>query len=196
LRIFRKEWAIMEKLNELSNVVQHCMKCNLCKTRTKVVFGEGNPKARIMFIGEGPGHDEDVSGRPFVGKAGQLLTKMIEAINLKREDVYICNIVKCRPPQNRVPMEDEAEACLPFLRQQVAIIRPEIIVCLGATSSRYIISKDIRITRDRGKWYEKGQFKIIATFHPSALLRDPDKKKDAWQDFKEIKKMYETASHV
>lgn len=138
----------MEKLNELNNVVQQCMKCSLCKGRTKVVFGEGNPKARIMFIGEGPGHDEDVSGRPFVGKAGQLLTKMIEAINLKREDVYICNIVKCRPPQNRVPMEDEAEACLPFLRQQVAIIRPEIIVCLGATAARYIISRDIRITRD------------------------------------------------
>jgi DNA polymerase len=181
----------MEKLNELSSVVQQCMKCSLCEKRTKVVFGEGNPNGTLMFIGEGPGHDEDVSGRPFVGKAGQLLTKMIEAINLKREDVYICNIVKCRPPQNRVPMEEEAEACLPFLRQQVAIIRPKIIVCLGATAARYIINRDIRITRDRGKWYEKGGFQMIATFHPSALLRDPDKKKDAWEDFKALKKKYE-----
>jgi DNA polymerase len=116
---------------------------------------------------------------------------MIEAINLKREDVYICNVVKCRPPQNRVPMEEEAEACLPFLRQQVAIIRPKIIVCLGATAARYIINRDIRITRDRGKWYEKGGFQMIATFHPSALLRDPDKKKDAWEDFKALKEKYE-----
>lgn len=181
----------MEKLIELNSVVQQCEKCSLCEKRTRVVFGEGNPGASIMFIGEGPGHDEDVSGRPFVGKAGQLLTKMIEAINLKREDVYICNIVKCRPPQNRVPLEEEAEACLPFLRQQVAIIRPEIIVCLGATAGRYIISRDIRITKDRGRWYEKGGFQMIATFHPSALLRDPDKKKEAWEDFKAIKKKYE-----
>lgn len=186
----------MEKLDELNHVVQKCMKCSLCKNRTRVVFGEGNSKAIIMFIGEGPGHDEDVTGRPFVGKAGQLLTKMIEAINFKREDVYICNIVKCRPPQNRVPMEEEAEACLPFLRQQVAIIRPKIIVCLGATAARYVISREIRITRDRGKWYEKGQFKIIATFHPSALLRDPDKKKDAWQDMKAIRKMYDELQDI
>ena len=175
---------------ELCSAVQNCGRCKLCDQRTRVVFGEGNSDACIMFIGEGPGHDEDVSGRPFVGKAGQLLTKMIEAIELKREDVYICNIVKCRPPHNRVPMDDEAEACLPFLRQQVAIIRPKIIVCLGATSGKYIINRDIRITRDRGKWYKKGEFEIIATYHPSALLRDPDKKKDAWEDFKSIKKRY------
>ncbi len=186
----------MEKINELCSLVQGCRRCNLCDKRTKVVFGEGNPGARLMFIGEGPGHDEDVSGRPFVGKAGQLLTKMIEAIDLKRDDVYICNIVKCRPPQNRVPIEEEAEACLPFLRQQVAIIRPKIIVCLGATSAKYIISKDIRITRDRGKWYEKGEFKIIATYHPSALLRDPDKKKAAWEDFKDIKRINEELDNV
>lgn len=154
------------------------------------MFGEGNLKAKIMFIGEGPGHDEDIQGRPFVGKAGQLLTKMIEAIELKREDVYIANIVKCRPPNNRAPYPEEAAECLPYLRNQVAIIRPSIIVCLGATAGKFILDSNIRITRDRGVWIQKGNFFIIATYHPAALLRDPDKKRDSWDDFKKIRYKY------
>lgn len=177
----------MDKLETLDEMVKQCKRCPLSVTRHNTVFGEGNPEAKVMFIGEGPGQDEDNTGRPFVGAAGQLLTKMINAIDIKREDVYIANIVKCRPPRNRVPEPLEAEKCIPFLRQQVAVIRPKIIVCLGATASKYIIDKDIRITRDRGKWYEKGAFLMIPTFHPSALLRDATKKKDAWEDFKSIK---------
>ncbi|SEG15088.1 DNA polymerase [Caloramator fervidus] len=186
---------MQEKLYELSKIVLNCKKCRLHLKRKNVVFGEGNPFTKVMFIGEGPGEEEDKTGRPFVGKAGQLLTKMIEAIGLKREEVYIANIVKCRPPNNRVPFDDEAYACLPYLRKQVALIRPKIIVCLGATASKYIIDKDIKITKDRGIWIKKGDFLIMPTYHPSALLRDPLKKKDAWEDFKkirdELKKLYE-----
>lgn len=177
----------MDSLDEIKNAALDCHRCGLCNTRKNVVFGEGNTKSKIMFIGEGPGADEDKTGRPFVGKAGQLLTKILKCIDVEREDIYIANIVKCRPPQNRVPAEDEAVSCLPYLRKQVAIIRPKIIVCLGATAAKYIISRDIRITKDRGKWIEKGSFLFFATYHPSALLRDPSKKKDAWDDFKEIK---------
>ena len=177
----------MDLLQELSNIAQTCTRCRLCSKRKNVVFGEGNPNAEIMFIGEGPGEDEDNTGRPFVGKAGQLLTKMIEAVDLKRDDVYIANIVKCRPPFNRIPFDDEAYYCLPYLRKQVAIIKPKIIVCLGATSSKYIIDKTLRITRDRGKWITKGKFLILPTFHPSALLRDPEKKRYAYEDFKSIR---------
>jgi DNA polymerase len=167
-----------------------CTRCGLSQTRHSVVFGEGNVKASIMFVGEGPGHDEDEQGRPFVGKAGQLLTRMIEAIDLKREDVFIANIVKCRPPENRVPYPEEARECLPYLRNQVALIRPRIIVCLGATAGKYIIGENMRITRDRGIWNEKGSFSIIATYHPAALLRDPAKKKEAWEDFQKIRDLY------
>lgn len=177
----------VKNLEILSGTISKCNKCRLCEERNNTVLGEGNPDARIMFIGEGPGGDEDRTGRPFVGKAGQLLTKMIEAIDIKREEVYICNIVKCRPPQNRTPMEDEGEICLPYLRKQVAIIRPKIIVCLGATAAKFVIDKNIGITRQRGTWFERGEFSIIPTFHPSALLRDPSKKVLAWEDFKSIK---------
>jgi uracil-DNA glycosylase len=180
----------MFSFKELYKVCLECKNCNLGFTRTNVVFGEGSINAKLMFIGEGPGHDEDIQGRPFVGKAGQLLTKMIEAIELKREEVYIANIVKCRPPENRVPMPEEAKACLPYLRNQVAIIRPKIIVCLGATAGRYIINSDMKIMRDRGKWMQKGEYHIVATYHPAALLRDPDKKKEAWDDFKNIRDKY------
>lgn len=180
----------MLSLKNLYNTCQNCNRCALSKTRTKVVFGEGNIRAKIMFIGEGPGHDEDMEGRPFVGRAGQLLTKMIEAIDLKREDVFIANIVKCRPPENRVPEPEEVKECLPYLRNQFAIIRPRIVVCLGATAGKYIINSEIRITRDRGVWTVKNGYYMIATYHPAALLRDPDKKKDAWEDFKKIRDKY------
>jgi uracil-DNA glycosylase len=186
----------MLSFKELHKACADCTRCGLSSTRSNVVFGEGNLHAKIMFVGEGPGHDEDMQGRPFVGKAGQLLTKMIEAIDLKREDVYIANIVKCRPPNNREPLPEEARECLPYLRNQVALIRPRIIVCLGATAAKNIIDNDIRITRERGNWVERGKYSIIATYHPAALLRDPGKKRDAWEDFKKIRDKYRDISSV
>ncbi|MFZ5974903.1 MAG: uracil-DNA glycosylase [Bacillota bacterium] len=172
------------------NLIAHmhaCTNCPLYERRTSVVPGEGNLRPRLMFIGEGPGEQEDLQGRPFVGPAGQLLTRMIQAIGLERKDVYIANIVKCRPPFNRAPTEDEAKACLPYLRAQVAFLRPRILVALGATAASHIIDPSIRITRDHGNWFQKGSFWLIPTFHPAALLRDPDKKRAAWEDFKSIR---------
>lgn len=176
-----------DKMLVLKQALLTCEKCKLCSTRNNTVLGEGNINTNIMFIGEGPGHDEDMQGRPFVGPAGQLLDKMLAAIGLDRNNSYIANVVKCRPPQNRVPEEDEAQACLPYLRKQFSIIKPKIVVCLGSTAARYVIDRNIRITRDRGNWYEKMGCSFIATFHPSALLRDPLKKKDAWEDMKKIR---------
>ena len=171
----------------LSAAVFSCEKCRLCQTRTNVVLGEGNLRAALMFIGEGPGQQEDQSGRPFVGAAGQLLDKMLAAIGLKREQVYICNIVKCRPPGNRVPEADERAACMGYLREQVALVRPKVIVCLGSTPARALLGEDVRITRDRGVWRLKKGVWFMPTFHPAALLRDADKKRPAWEDFKAIR---------
>ncbi len=178
-----------EQMEELNAVICQCSKCGLCGTRNKVVPGEGNPESSILFVGEGPGQEEDRLGRPFVGPAGQLLDKMLASIGLDRSNSFIANIVKCRPPQNRVPEEEEAMLCLPYLRKQFAIIKPKIVVCLGSTAARYLIDRNIRITRDRGVWYEKKGTSFIATFHPSALLRDESKKRDAWEDMKMIRKM-------
>ncbi|MBR5288681.1 MAG: uracil-DNA glycosylase [Clostridia bacterium] len=171
----------------LTQTVFSCEKCRLCQTRTNVVLGEGNLHAPLMFIGEGPGQQEDLSGRPFVGAAGQLLDKMLGAIGLKREQVYICNIVKCRPPGNRVPEADERAACMGYLREQVALVRPKVIVCLGSTPARTLLGEDVRITRDRGVWRLKKGVWFMPTFHPAALLRDADKKRPAWEDFKAIR---------
>jgi DNA polymerase len=179
--------VLPDSLAALSAQALACKSCPLCERRTNVVFGEGNPQADLMFIGEGPGFDEDKLGRPFVGKAGQLLDKMILAMQFTREEVYICNIVKCRPPDNRVPMPEEAAACLPYLRAQVALIRPKVIVLLGSTAARYTISGDIRITRDRGKWFERKGVWMMPTYHPSALLRDPSLKRAAWADFQAVR---------
>lgn len=181
----------MYTLEELKQITHNCRKCRLCSGRTNVVFGQGNPEADIMFIGEGPGRDEDLQGEAFVGAAGMLLTKAIEAIGLKREEVFIANIVKCRPPGNRNPQEDEMKACIPYLRWQVKLIQPKIIVCLGSIAGKNIIDKNLRITRQRGKWVEKKGYKIMPTFHPAAILRDENKKRPFWEDFKEIKKEYE-----
>lgn len=178
----------------LETVKKYCLNCNKCPlhaTRTNVVFGEGNPNATIMFIGEGPGYNEDIQGRPFVGAAGQLLDKMLNAIDLKREEVYIANIVKCRPPNNRNPLYEEVKSCIEYLRWQVKLVNPKIIVCLGAVAAQNIISQDFKITRDRGKWVELGKFYVMPTYHPAALLRDENKKRPAWEDFKNIKKKYE-----
>lgn len=171
---------------QLMEEVSVCRKCRLCETRTNVVPGEGNPDAKIMFIGEGPGRDEDMQGRPFVGRSGELLTRMIRAIGLERDQVYICNIVKCRPPQNRNPEVDEAEACLDYLRAQVALVRPKIVVLLGKVACRYTLKQEISVMRDHGQWFERKGTWFMPTFHPSALLRDPSKKRDAWEDFQKI----------
>ena len=171
----------------LQQQVQECQACALYERRTHVVFGEGNIHADIMFVGEGPGREEDAQGRPFVGPAGQLLDKMLAAIGLSRDDVYIANIVKCRPPQNRVPMEEEAQACLPYLRAQTGLVKPRIIVCLGATAAKYIYDPNVRITKERGIWKEKKGVWILPTYHPAALLRDPDKKREAWEDLQNLR---------
>lgn len=164
-----------------------CRRCGLCEARAHVVAGEGNPEAAVMLVGEGPGREEDATGRPFVGPAGQLLDKMLAAIGLRREDVYIANVVKCRPPANRTPKEEEALACLPYLRAQFALVRPAILVCLGATAARYLYDPAIRITRERGVWKQAKGVWILPTYHPAALLRDPAKKREAWEDMKSLR---------
>lgn len=171
----------------LAQEVFACQRCRLCQTRTNVVLGEGNLHASLMLIGEGPGQQEDLTGRPFVGAAGQLLDKMLAAIGLTRDQVYICNIVKCRPPHNRVPEADERAACMAYLRQQVALVRPRVIVCLGSTPARELLGEEIRITRDRGVWHLRKGVWFMPTFHPAALLRDEDKKRPAWMDFQAIR---------
>jgi len=172
---------------QLTEDVANCDRCALRAGCSRTVLGEGNPDAALLFIGEGPGADENRLGRPFVGAAGKLLTKMIEAIGLVREDVYIGNIVKCRPPGNRAPTAEEAAACLPFLRAQVALIKPQVICTLGATAGQHTIDPGFRVTRDRGKWiFRKGTW-FMPTFHPSALLRDESYKRPAWEDFKAIR---------
>lgn len=177
----------MLEWDEIERAISGCQACRLCDTRHNTVPGEGRRDADIMLIGEGPGEQEDLSGRPFVGPAGQLLERMLAAIGLERGDVYIANVVKCRPPRNRQPERDEAEACLPYLRAQVALVRPRIIVLLGATAARNAIGPDIRITRDRGRWYEKDGVELLVTYHPSALLRDASLKRAAWEDFKGLR---------
>jgi len=172
---------------ELIRECNNCRKCELSNTRTNVVIGRGNTKATILLVGEGPGEQEDKQGLPFVGPAGKLLDLLLSALMFKEEDYYIANIVKCRPPNNRVPFDEEAEACLDYLRNQLLLIRPKIIVCLGATAARHIIDKGIKITQIRGQWVEKKGFWIMPTFHPAALLRDQSKKILMWEDFKKVR---------
>ena len=173
---------------DLEKSILECKKCRLCTNRTNIVFGQGNKKARLMFIGEGPGADEDKQGIPFVGKAGQLMNNAFQALEIKREDVYIANIVKCRPPSNRVPEDDEVQTCLNYLRNQVILIKPKIIVLLGSTALKNILGKEYGITAVRGNWMEKNGIKYMPTWHPAALLRDENKKIEFWQDLKEVKK--------
>ena len=160
-----------------------CTRCPLCETRNKIVFGDGDPNARLLFVGEGPGADEDAQGLPFVGRGGQLLNNMINAMGLKREEVYIANIVKCRPPQNRVPEPIEANTCTPFLFQQIGVVRPEVIVALGSTAATYLLGGMKRpLSALRGRIHEALNSKLIITYHPAFLLRDPNQKKEAWKD--------------
>lgn len=175
---------------ELEEVVKQCRKCRLCETRKNVVFGVGNREADIMFIGEGPGADEDAQGEPFVGKAGKLMNMAFDMLGVKREEVYIANIVKCRPPNNRNPQDDEAENCLDYLRNQVILVKPKIIVLLGSVALKNVLGKEYGITASRGKWIEKKGILYMPTWHPAALLRDENKKIDFIKDLKQVIKRY------
>ena len=163
-----------------------CKRCKLHKTRTNIVFGTGNPKAELVFVGEGPGHDEDLKGEPFVGRAGKLLTQMIEAMSLRREDVYICNVVKCRPPENRLPERDEIATCSPFLYRQIDAIRPKVVCCLGACSAQTLLQTTQGISKFRGEWFDFRGSKLIATYHPAYLLRNPPAKSEVWKDLQKV----------
>lgn len=173
-------------LAELGELVRSCRKCRLCETRTHAVFGEGHPHAALMFVGEGPGADEDRTGRPFVGKAGQLLDNMIAAMKFDRADTYIANVVKCRPPGNRAPEPDEAAACLGYLKKQIALIRPQVIVILGGVALSFLLKESSGITRMRGHWQSFDGIPVMPTFHPAFLLRQPAAKRETWSDLKQV----------
>lgn len=172
---------------ELEENAKKCTKCKLCNGRKNVVIGTGNKNAKIMFIGEGPGADEDEQGIPFVGKAGQLMNKALAGLGINREEIYIANVVKCRPPQNRNPEKEEADSCKEYLESQINLVKPEIIVLLGSVALKNVLGEEYGITQSRGKWLEKDGIKILPTFHPAALLRDETKKIYFWQDLKQIK---------
>jgi uracil-DNA glycosylase family 4 len=163
-----------------------CTRCKLHKTRNSIVFGDGNPKAELVFVGEGPGHDEDMQGLPFVGRAGKLLTQMIEAMGLQRRDVYICNVVKCRPPENRLPEKDEVTTCSPFLLRQLDAISPKVIVCLGACAAQTLLATNRGISNFRGQWLDFRGKKLMATYHPAYLLRNPSAKGEVWKDLQKV----------
>lgn len=175
-------------LEEIREEIGDCTRCKLHQRRTNIVFGEGNPKAKLVFVGEGPGEEEDKQGRPFVGRAGQLLTKIIAAMGLKRSDVYICNVVKCRPPGNRVPEPDEAGTCEQFLMKQLRSIEPEVIVCLGSTAAQSLFKTRGKLGDLRGKFHTYGRSKLLVTYHPAALLRNPGFKKPLWDDMQIVMK--------
>ena len=175
-----------DSLERIRADIGDCTRCKLHKARTNIVFGVGNPKAELVFVGEGPGHDEDVQGEPFVGRAGKLLTQMIEAMGLRRADVYICNVVKCRPPENRLPEKDEIETCSPFLVRQLSVIQPKVICCLGACAAQTLLATNQGISRFRGEWFDYRGSKLIATYHPAYLLRNPNAKGEVWKDLQKV----------
>lgn len=175
-------------LDEIRKECEGCRKCSLAETRTNVVFGVGNPNADVMFIGEAPGEKEDLSGIPFVGAAGKLFDKYLVAVGIPREEIYIANMLKCRPPKNRDPKPEEQDLCIEYLREQVRAVSPKLIVCLGRIAAMRLIKPDFRITAEHGIWFERGAFSVCAVYHPSALLRDPRKKDDMLADMIEIKR--------
>ncbi len=177
----------MPDLPSLARFLAGCPRCKLSRSRTNIVFGQGSPKARLMFVGEAPGRDEDEQGLAFVGRAGQLLTKIIEAIGMKREDVFIANVLKCRPPNNRNPEPDEVASCRPFLEEQIRLISPRVIVTLGTFAAQALLQTDEPIGRMRGRWRETRGVKVMPTFHPAFLLRSPERKKDVWEDMKLVR---------
>ena len=174
-------------LAALETFLAGCPRCKLSQSRTHIVFGQGNPKAELMFVGEAPGRDEDEQGLAFVGKAGQLLTKIIEAIGKKREDVYICNVLKCRPPNNRNPEPEEVASCIPFLQEQIRLVSPRVIVTLGTFAAQALLETDEPIGRMRGRWRSAHGSRVMPTFHPAFLLRSPERKKDVWEDMKLVR---------
>jgi uracil-DNA glycosylase family 4 len=179
----RVEGDTLERIRE---DLGECTRCRLHKQRNKIVFGQGNPRAELVFVGEGPGHDEDMQGLAFVGRAGKLLTQMIEAMGLTREQVYICNVVKCRPPENRKPEEDEVATCSPYLFRQLDVIRPKAIVCLGLTAAQALLKTKDSISRFRGEWFDYRNTKLLATYHPAYLLRNPAAKGEVWKDLQKV----------
>jgi uracil-DNA glycosylase len=175
-----------DTLLKIREDIGDCTRCKLHKGRNKIVFGDGSPKAELVFIGEGPGADEDQQGIPFVGRAGKLLTQMIEAMGLQRKDVYICNVVKCRPPENRAPEPDEVATCSPYLLRQVDVIQPKVIVCLGAVAAKTLLQTTRGISQFRGQWLEWRGHKLMATYHPAYLLRNPNAKGEVWKDLQKV----------
>ena len=178
------EGDTLERIRD--DIGPNCTRCKLHKGRTKIVFGVGNPKAELVFVGEGPGRDEDAQGEPFVGRAGKLLTQMIEAMGLRRQDVYICNVVKCRPPENRLPEKDEIATCSPYLLRQLGVIEPKVICCLGSCSAQTMLQTTEGISRFRGQWFDFRGSKLIATYHPAYLLRNPAAKGEVWKDLQKV----------
>ncbi len=185
------DWKNAKTLDELNNLIKNCSKCELHKNRNNFVFGSGNPDADVMVIGEGPGAEEDKQGLPFVGRAGQLLTDILKAIKFERNEVYIANIVKCRPPENRTPLPEEMETCIPYLKKQISLIKPKMILCLGLTAAKGLLRKKESLTALRGKFFDYEGIKVMVTFHPAALLRNPNWKRDCWEDVKKFRKMYD-----
>jgi len=175
-----------DTLERIREDLGDCTRCRLHEQRNKIVFGQGNPRAELVFVGEGPGHDEDVQGLAFVGRAGKLLTQMIEAMGLTREQVYICNVVKCRPPENRKPEEDEVATCSPYLFRQLDVIAPKAIVCLGLTAAQALLKTKDSISRFRGEWFDYRGTKLLATYHPAYLLRNPNAKGEVWKDLQKV----------
>lgn len=189
--IKREEWEFSESLDELNSKINTCLKCGLGKTRTHFVFGVGNPKADIVVIGEAPGADEDAQGEPFVGRAGQLLNKILEATGFQREEVFICNILKCRPPGNRNPAPDEVELCRPYLEKQLKLVNPKLILLLGKVASESLLKTKEPLNKLRGKVHDYKGWKVMITFHPAALLRNPNWKRPAWEDMQQFRTLYE-----
>lgn len=186
-------WVSAASAPELYDRIHECLKCTLGHTRTKFVFGTGNPHADVMFIGEAPGADEDAQGEPFVGRAGQLLNKIIEAVGMKREEVYICNILKCRPPNNRDPLPTEMETCSPYLMKQIELVNPKFIICLGRISAQWLLHTNESLSTLRGRTHPFRGSTLIVTYHPAALLRNPGWKRPAWEDMKMFKELYENS---
>lgn len=185
------DWLKTSTLAQLEKLICNCTSCILHEGRNKFVFGSGNPNAEVLVIGEGPGAEEDKQGLPFVGRAGKLLTDVLKAINFSREEVYIANVVKCRPPGNRTPFPDEMDTCLPYLKKQIELIKPKVILCLGLTAARAILKKRDSLTNMRGKVFEFENIKVMVTYHTAALLRNPHWKRGCWEDVQKFRKLYD-----
>jgi uracil-DNA glycosylase family 4 len=187
----KETWETCKNLDDLNRLICNCTKCDLYKGRNKFVFGVGNPNADVLLIGEGPGAEEDKQGEPFVGRAGKLLNDILKAINFTREEVYIANVVKCRPPGNRTPLPNEMDSCMPYLVKQIELIKPKLILCLGLVSAGAVLKKKDSLGKMRGKIFEFNNIKVMVTYHPAALLRNPNFKRGCWEDVQAFRKLYD-----